>query len=833
MLYVLLVLTIGLASRFFSAEQYEASSASAEFYVSSTGSDSNSGTIDAPFKTIEKAKLSARSTAGNVNINLRGGVYELSNPINLTSADSGKGGGVVTYQSYQNEVVVVRGSKALAGFTAIGGGIYEVDLTANGLGTQTVKDLFVNGVRQIPARYPNYIAPNFSKTDPWEGNFVFAASNTPEVKNKVVYSDTFTRPESWSNPTTGSVNIYSGPNYWNSIVPISALNKAGRTINFGSDVTYNLLPGNRFFVENIREELDAPGEWFFDASAKKVLLIPPAGININSDRISVPISNYIFNPNGANNIKFSHLVLEESQRHALYLISSKDITIDNSVIRNTTERGIFVQGSSERVSINNNIIHDTGDDGIMIDQTDYSYRKNLSSSGHSITNNRVYLVGQIIKWGSGIKASSTVGLKIANNEVYDTPRVGIFLVGNDTVVESNHVHNTNRETQDSGGIYTIARSWLYRGNVINNNFVHDTGGYGRSGSVWIFNYFSWGIYLDDFSSGTWVYNNVVARSPKGGVQVHGGRDNTVTNNIFSESLTESNTYLQGRDVSVSLYSTMWNELSAMSANGFDHDKYFAKYPELSTITETMTNATAYAGNKITKNIFYFPSHPSVRLYWVRYFIGNTGNVVDYNVIWNGGVALSVTHPESAGSQLSWDQWKAFGYDTHSVIADPLFKDPGHDNYELKSGSPALQVGFVPFITSDVGPTTPPPIDPGSADRYNNTSTNNDAASTSSTPNAGTSGSTNSKSKKNNSADTSPGTQVSKTEQAINLPDITEGEDISLKDQFKILGIKQGSVVVVSVLVILLMLCSLAVMFVHKLKIEHLRRLQRSFRNLHS
>lgn len=831
MLYVLLVLTVGLASRFFTLEQYEASGASSEYFVSPSGNDGNPGTIDAPFKTIDKARLTARSVGGNVTINLRGGVYELAAPVNLTSADSGKSGGTVTYKSHSNEVAVVRGSKSLTGVNSIGGGAYEVDLNANGLGSLAVKDLFINGARQVPARYPNFIAPNYSASDPWAGNFEFAANNTPAVKNKVIYTDSFTRPTTWNNPTTGWVNIFSGPNYWNSIVPITSIDKTNKTINFGSDVTYDMQPGNRFYVQNIREELDAPGEWFFDAAAKKILLIPPAGSNINNDRISVPVSNYLFNPNGANNIKFSGLILEEAQKHAIYVLNGKDITIEGSILRNTTERGIVVQGSSERVIVNNNIVYNIGDDGIWFDQTDFSYRKNLTPTGHQVVNNRVYQVGQTMKWGYGIKGNNVIGLKIANNEVYDVPRVGIFFSGNDTTVESNHVYNTNRQTQDSSGIYTIGRSWLFRGNVIKNNYVHDTGGYGVSSGAWIYSFFTWGIYLDDFASGNQAFNNLIVRAPKGGFQVHSGRDNSVTNNIVVEaSQIDANTFLQGERISNDYYATMWNELANMSANGFDRDKYFARYPQLATITAELNDSNSFAGNVVTKNIFYFPQHPNIRLYWVRNFIGAPGSQSDYNLIWNGGSEPYIGHPESAGGKLSWTQWRGLGYDTHSLLADPLFKDPAHDNYELQANSPALQLGFEPFITSSVGPTTPPPIDPSAADTYNNVAAGSANTESSSSQSAGSSGSGGSKAKKNSTISTAPATN--QASEAINLPGVADNS-LSLKNQFKILGIKQGSVVVMSILVILLMLCSLAVMFVHKLKIDHLRRIQRSFRALQS
>ena len=44
-----------------------------------------------------------------------------------------------------------------------------------------------------------------------------------------------------------------------------------------------------------------------------------------------------------------------------------------------------------------------------------------------------------------------------------------------------------------------------------------------------------------------------------------------------------------------------------------------------------------------------------------------------------------------------------GQDKHSIVADPKFKDPASNNFDLESDSPALTLGFVPIDLSTVGP----------------------------------------------------------------------------------------------------------------------------------
>ena len=48
-------------------------------------------------------------------------------------------------------------------------------------------------------------------------------------------------------------------------------------------------------------------------------------------------------------------------------------------------------------------------------------------------------------------------------------------------------------------------------------------------------------------------------------------------------------------------------------------------------------------------------------------------------------------------------WRAQGYDTESVFADPGFVDPAHDDYRLRKDSPLHALGFVPIPWDRIGP----------------------------------------------------------------------------------------------------------------------------------
>ena len=65
-------------------------------HVAPTGSDANPGTASRPFATLERARDAVRAlkrdgklAARGVTVEVRGGIYELQKPLELTAEDSG------------------------------------------------------------------------------------------------------------------------------------------------------------------------------------------------------------------------------------------------------------------------------------------------------------------------------------------------------------------------------------------------------------------------------------------------------------------------------------------------------------------------------------------------------------------------------------------------------------------------------------------------------------------------------------------------------------------------------------------------------------------------
>ena len=72
-------------------------------YVSKTGSDSNAGTLDAPFKTIQKA---ANKAMAGATVYIEAGTY--SERVTLTN--SGSAGSYISFENYPGDTVIIDGS---------------------------------------------------------------------------------------------------------------------------------------------------------------------------------------------------------------------------------------------------------------------------------------------------------------------------------------------------------------------------------------------------------------------------------------------------------------------------------------------------------------------------------------------------------------------------------------------------------------------------------------------------------------------------------------------------------------------------------------------------
>src|SRR5687767_6350093 len=79
------------------------------FYVSTQGNDANTGTLAAPFRSIQRA---ANFAGPGDTVFIRGGTYRET----VRPAHSGSSGAPVVFRPYNNETVTVSGADVVAGW---------------------------------------------------------------------------------------------------------------------------------------------------------------------------------------------------------------------------------------------------------------------------------------------------------------------------------------------------------------------------------------------------------------------------------------------------------------------------------------------------------------------------------------------------------------------------------------------------------------------------------------------------------------------------------------------------------------------------------------------
>ena len=105
-----------------------------------------------PFASLGRAQQAVRKKPGTVF--LRGGTYYLPETLVFTSADSGTTNAPTVFQAYRGETPVISGGVRLdhLDWRPYKNGIFAAQVP-NELRTE---EIFVNGTRQILARYPNF-----------------------------------------------------------------------------------------------------------------------------------------------------------------------------------------------------------------------------------------------------------------------------------------------------------------------------------------------------------------------------------------------------------------------------------------------------------------------------------------------------------------------------------------------------------------------------------------------------------------------------------------------------------------------------------------------------
>lgn len=643
-------------------------------YVATSGKDSGAGTLTAPLATPQaaQAKVRALIVAGltqPVKVILRGGTYRLSEPLVFGPMDSGTKDCPVTWTSFSRERAVLDGGRVIGGWRQ-NGKLWETTLPEVQAGNWGFNQLFIKGQRRPRARIPNegyfHIAGAF---------FADRSPNTPDdprAKTAFIFNPGDIKP--WEHLEEAVVVVHHS--WETSLQRIKSVDTEKNIVEFTGPAAWHFRyfgPKRRYYVENVYEGLDAPGEWYLNRATGVLSYMPMPDEKLGQTEIVAPVVTELMRLQGQpdlglpvehltfRDLTFRHadFVLPEkghsdaqadwSVPGAITLTGARDCAFEGCELAHFGTYGMAFRTGSKNCRIARCHIYDAGAGLIRIGETGMTANPELRCEGHVIDNNYLHDYGEVYAGAVGLCLFQTSDNQITHNEIHDGYYTGISIGWNwgqsetqahRNLVAYNHVHHVMKERlSDGAAIYTLGTS---PGTVIRNNLFHD-----------IFSYESpligWGIYLDAESNQITVENNLVYNTSSGGLMMHnGGFGHTIRNNIFARSANQ----------------LIWRAKPVQ--------------PPSPTFERNICVVTQ-------GDLFLHDNEPDTTPEW------------DTNLYWR------TDGQDLLFMQDTFEDWQARGLDQHSLVADPQFVDPAHDDFRLKPTSPALtQLGFKPFDTSPCG-----------------------------------------------------------------------------------------------------------------------------------
>ena len=502
-------------------------------YVSPDGDDDDNGSADNPVMSIDIALEKIRALRkANPNVPsaivFKGGMYPMTEPIELTEDDSGSENAPFMLLAASGEKPVFYGGMRLRAF------ISETDpailarlpkekrinllvCDLNGLpmdfnlDKQPRAELFEDGRPLTPARWPN---KGFVKTG--------APDETEDHKPLPSFKFDGLSKLDWSKAE--DIWAYG---YWKYLwaadyLKVKNIDAANEKVNLARLSGYGIAPNMPFYFYNLLEAIDQPGEWFLDRKAKKIYLYPDKPINQAKLELSIFKENFLKVKN-AHHLVIHGLTFDLSQGTGVIMENVHDVRFSANTLSRLAGDGLIATNALN-LDIYGNDFFCLGRGGMKLSGGD---RKTLKAGNINVENNWVRDFSRIDRTYTPAVLMDGVGNRIAHNLFHDAPHHAIRLEGNDHVIEYNDVHSVVYESDDQSGI-DMWYNPSYQGNIMRYNFWHHIGsGHTVAGQS--------GIRLDDAICNVLMYSNIflcAADGHFGAIQIHGGKDNVADNNLY-------------------------------------------------------------------------------------------------------------------------------------------------------------------------------------------------------------------------------------------------------------------------------------------------------------
>ena len=534
----------------------------ADFYVATTGDDGNPGTVRRPFATLMCARDAVRRSkrrgpAKDMTVLVRGGTYVLAEPLRFGPEDSGTAKHSITYAAYPGEKPVFSGGRAITGWKKGRGNVWTVDLPKVKTGEWRFRQLFVNGRRAVRARSPNAGFFRVMKAGPdRRSSFTFRKGDIETWANLRDVEVVFLHDWCTSRVRIGGVDEKA--NAVSLADPIGCLTSRWSFIN-------GFEPHPRYYVENAREMLDAPGEWHLDKAGGVLSYRPRAGDDMREAKVIVPILKRLLEVRGdpkrpVRNLRFRGLTFAHCEwplpkfgfsaaqaafheirpargkpggrgrvATAVEFEQTVSCRIESCRFRHLGGSGLSLRRGCHKNRIEGNEFADIAGNGVMIGEP--GKRPEDMARGNVVANNLIHHCGALFYGSVGVWAGITEGTVVAHNEIRDLPYTGVSLGWQwdprptpckANVVEHNHIHHVMQMLSDGGGIYTLGRQ---PGTILRGNHIHDVAANaGRAESN--------GMFIDEGSSEILIEGNVIHAVARSSIRFHKATGNTIRSNTL-------------------------------------------------------------------------------------------------------------------------------------------------------------------------------------------------------------------------------------------------------------------------------------------------------------
>ncbi|WP_146461776.1 right-handed parallel beta-helix repeat-containing protein [Rubripirellula tenax] len=684
----------------------------ADFFVSPQGSDAWSGTLskpdssgnDGPFATLGRARDAVRQLVkrpmADVVVLVRGGTYQLTKTVVFGIQDSGQGDSTITYAAYPGETPVFSSGQEIKGWTKVTAKLAGLPDEAQGnVWEANISDRFLtlyDDEGMLPRSQSERFVPLKSST----------ARELHFPKGKL---------KNWSNVEDVEILVRPTRDWMMNVLPIESVDEEAGIARTSVDATYGMVK-HGCWVENVLEELDAPGEWALNTKEGKVYLWRRGNSAVVAPklfeliRVEGTIDKQGPSDVPVRNLRFRGFTFKHGER---YTLAEDDAGLqhdwdmldkDNALVRLrgaekcAIEQCHFLHSGSGAIrvdlhgienEISGNHIEHMGGGGILLcgygPGTKDVNRKNF------VYNNHIHHVGQIYWHSPGIFLWQSGANRVANNLIHHTNYTGLIVSGcvirffampdMREQVRAIRRHEVGELPTDLGPGDVDA--YLHsRNNLIENNEIHHAMEKLGDGN---------GIYIRGAGSGNvirrnYVHHLVAATQKQGAIRTDGGQMDT----LIAENL---------------IYKCMSQGMTLKLNNRFENNIIADVIAPRGIYLKIVEGPMNGASNK--RNIFYssladctFITEPGSG----KGKVGEDtrGRVTARMQDIDSDRNLYFCKADPSLGEDTLEKLQRDGVDINGRSVDPMFVDPDNGDFRLKPGSPALEIGIVPIDVSKIG-----------------------------------------------------------------------------------------------------------------------------------